>query len=253
MIPEIQKEGKFEYLERGEGTPIILLHGLMGALSNFESLIAHLSSNGYRVFIPLLPIFELPLLKTSAKGMAKFLTEFVIHKGLDKFHLLGNSLGGHVALIYTNKFPENVITMTLTGSSGLYESAMGDTFPRREDKNYIREKTQAVFYDPAVATDELVDEVYDMVNSREKVVRILAIAKSAIRHNMSKDLPSMNVPTCLIWGKNDGVTPPDVANEFHKLLPNSELNWIDECGHAAMMEQPKEFNKIVGDWLKRHS
>ncbi len=251
MTPQIKKEGKFEYIEQGEGKPVILLHGLMGALSNFESLLNHLSSSGYKVFIPLLPIFELPLLKTSAKGMAKFLTEFIKFKELDRVHLLGNSLGGHVALIYSKMHPEKVSTMTLTGSSGLYEKAMGDTFPRREDKEYIRKKTQEVFYDPTVATDELVEEVYDMVNTREKVVRILAIAKSAIRHNMAKDLPSMNIPTCLIWGKQDGVTPPDVAEEFHRLLPDSELYWVDQCGHAAMMERPEEFNKIVDDWLKR--
>lgn len=251
MTPEIKKDGKFEYIEEGQGTPIILLHGLMGALSNFQHLVNHLSNTGYRVFIPLLPIFELPLLKTSAKGMAKFLEEFMAFKNLDKAHLLGNSLGGHVALIYSKKHPENVLSLTLTGSSGLYEKAMGDTFPRREDKEYIRKKTQEVFYDAEVATDELVDEVYDMVNTRDKVIRILAIAKSAIRHNMAKDLPNMNIPTCLIWGKNDGVTPPEVAEEFHKLLPDSELHWIDKCGHAAMMERPEEFNKIVGDWYKR--
>lgn len=251
MELQIKEEGKFQYIEEGSGTPVILLHGLMGALSNFQSLLSHLSQKGYRVFIPLLPIFELPLLKTSAKGMAKFLTEFIEHKQLDKVHLLGNSLGGHVALIYAKNHPEKILTMTLTGSSGLYEKAMGDTFPRREDKDYIRKKTQEVFYDPAVATDELVEEVYDMVNSRDKVIKILAIAKSAIRHNMAKDLPNMNIPTCLIWGKQDGVTPPEVAEEFHRLLPDSELHWLDQCGHAPMMERADAFNTIVDDWLKR--
>ena len=90
-----------------------------------------------------------------------------------------------------------------------------------------------------------------MVNSRDKVIKILAIAKSAIRHNMAKDLPNMNIPTCLIWGKQDGVTPPEVAEEFHRLLPDSELHWLDQCGHAPMMERADAFNTIVDDWLKR--
>jgi pimeloyl-ACP methyl ester carboxylesterase len=50
-------------------------------------------------------------------------------------------------------------------------------------------------------------------------------------------------------GKNDKVTPPDVAEEFKQLLPNSTLYWIDKCGHAAMMEQPEEFNRLLEEWL----
>jgi pimeloyl-ACP methyl ester carboxylesterase len=68
---------------------------------------------------------------------------------------------------------------------------------------------------------------------------------------MAKDLPKMKVPTCIIWGRNDKVTPPEVGNEFHRLLPNSTLYWIDKCGHAAMMERPDEFNEIMLEWLKK--
>jgi pimeloyl-ACP methyl ester carboxylesterase len=140
----------------------------------------------------------------------------------------------------------------LTGSSGLYEKAMGDSFPRREDYEYIKEKTQDVFYDPKVATKELVDEVFESVNSRNKIIRILAIAKSAIRHNMAKDLPSMTQPACILWGKNDGVTPPEVADEFHRLLPNSSLYWFDKCGHAPMMEHPVDFANTCVEWLNKN-
>lgn len=66
---------------------------------------------------------------------------------------------------------------------------------------------------------------------------------------MAGDLPDMKQPTCLIWGKQDAVTPPEVANDFHKLLPDSDLFWIDNCGHAAMMEKPEEFNQILEAWL----
>jgi pimeloyl-ACP methyl ester carboxylesterase len=97
----------------------------------------------------------------------------------------------------------------------------------------------------------MVDEVFSMANDRIKLIKTLTIAKSAIRHNMAKDLPKMHVPTCIIWGKNDNVTPPDVALEFHKLLPNSTLYWIDKCGHAAMMERPEEFNELMHEWLQK--
>ena len=250
MSLNTKKEGGFEYYEDGEGPVAILLHGLMGTLSNFEECSQRLVDEGYRVLIPLLPVYELPLLKTSAKSISKFLEEFVQYKQLENLTIIGNSLGGHVALIYTKNNPESVKYLVLTGSSGLYEKAMGDTFPRREDYDYIRKKTEEVFYDPKIATKELVDDLFETVNNRDKVLRILALAKSAIRHNMSKDLPKMHTPTCLIWGKHDNVTPPEVAEEFHKLMPNSELFWIEKSGHAAMMECPLEFNEILMRWLK---
>lgn len=252
MEYQIKKKGDYQYVDLGTGPTVIFLHGLMGALSNFEKTARIIAEAGYRVIIPSLPIYSLPLLKTSAKGISKFLEKFVNEMELSELTLLGNSLGGHVALIYTKNNSDKVKNLMLTGSSGLYEKAMGDTYPRRDDYNYIKEKTQDVFYDPAVATKELVDEVFESVNSRDKVIRILAIAKSAIRHNMAKDLPNMTQPTCLLWGKNDGVTPPEVAEEFHKLLPNSELYWFDKCGHAPMMEHPIDFANTCVEWLKRH-
>tara|TARA_Y100000589_G_scaffold101414_1_gene95661 strand:+ start:177 stop:935 length:759 start_codon:yes stop_codon:yes gene_type:complete len=252
MKYEIIKDNKYEYVDIGEGPVVIFLHGLMGALSNFEQTANIIAKGGYRVIIPSLPIYTLPILKTSAKGISRFLEKFTGDLKLKDVSLLGNSLGGHVALIYTKNNPKIVKRLLLTGSSGLYEKAMGDTFPRREDYNYIKEKTQDVFFDPKIATKELVDEVFESVNSREKVIRILAIAKSAIRHNMAKDLPNMKQNTCLLWGKNDTVTPPEVAEEFHKLLPNSDLFWFDKCGHAPMMEHPIDFANTCVEWLKKH-
>ena len=248
----LKKDGKYTYLESGEGTPLIILHGLMGNLSNFDGVFDYFSNLGYKVIMPDLPLYVLPLLKTNVKYLSKFLKNFVKHKGIDKYILLGNSLGGHIALYHTKLNPKNVSGIVLTGSSGLYESAMGESYPKRSDYEYIKKKTQDVFYNPEIATKKVVDEVFETLNNRNKLIRTLAIAKSAIRHNMSKDLPNMTLPSCLIWGKNDTVTPPDVAEEFHKLLPNSELNWIDKCGHAPMMEHPKEFNMHLENWLMKN-
>lgn len=252
MTEELRQEGGFRYIEKGEGTPLILLHGLFGALSNFKQVVDHFSDR-YKVLIPMLPLYELPVLETNAKNLAKFLDKFIKFKGFEAVYLLGNSLGGHVALIYTKKHPERVKALILTASSGLYENAFGSSFPRREDKEFIRQKVAVTFYDPKNATDELVDECFQVVNDRNRVLRILAIAKSAIRHNMAKDLPDMKMPACLIWGKNDTITPPEVAEEFNEKLPDSKLFWIDECGHAPMMEHPETFNSILDNWLKERA
>jgi len=255
MKHELKKDGKFSYLDLGEGKPIIILHGLMGGLSNFEGVSSHFPKQGYKVLIPELPVYTLPLIKTKVSTYAKYLKDFIDHLGYGNKEviLLGNSLGGHIGLLCTKMFPEKVKALVITGSSGLYESAMGESYPKRGDYEYIKDKAENVFYDPAIATKEIVDEVYKTVNDRNKLIRTLAIAKSAIRHNMAKDLPKMNTPTCIIWGKNDTVTPPEVADDFYRLLPDSDLYWIDKCGHAAMMEHPDEFNQLLNNWLQERN
>ena len=249
MKNNLRKEGKFSYVEEGEGTPIVILHGLMGGLSNFEGVMNFFPAHGYKVVIVDLPIYSMPLLKTSVANFAKFLKEFIDYKGYNEIILLGNSLGGHIALLCTKMYPEVIKALVITGSSGLYENSMGESYPKRGNYEYIKKKAQNVFYDPAVATKEIVDSVFESVQDRSKLIRTLAIAKSAIRHNMSKDLPKMKTPTCIIWGRNDIVTPPEVAEDFNQLLPDSDLFWIEKCGHAAMMEHPDIFNQILYKWL----
>lgn len=249
MTHALKKEGDYNYIEAGEGTPIIVLHGLMGGLSNFARVLTFFSTNGYKVVIPELPIYTKSLLKTNVKTFANYLHDFIEFKGFKEVILLGNSLGGHIGLYHTKLYPEKVKALIITGSSGLYESAMGSGYTKRSDYEVIKKKAQDVFYDPEVATKEIVDEVYETVNDRNKLIKTLAIAKSAIRHNMAKDLPTMTTKTCIIWGKNDSVTPPNVAEEFNELLPNSDLFWIDKCGHAAMMEHPDTFNEILFKWF----
>ena len=253
MTNELKQEGKFSYIEIGEGTPIIVLHGLMGGLSNFSGVTEFFPEKGYKIVIPELPIYDMSLLKTNVKTFAKYVSDFIDHKGFNEVILLGNSLGGHVGLLCTKMYPEKVKALIITGSSGLYESAMGESYPKRGDRDYIKKKAENVFYDPKIATKEIVDEVYETVNVRNKLIRTLAIAKSAIRHNMAKDLPKMTNPTCIIWGEEDQVTPPEVANEFNELLPDSNLYWIAKCGHAAMMERPDEFNDTLYKWLQERS
>jgi len=250
MQYEIRQKDKFSYVEEGTGEPLVLLHGLFGALSNFSGLIDYFRSHN-RVIIPLLPLLDMDILHTSVGGLAKYVNRFLEALDLNGVHLLGNSLGGHVALVHTLKNPERVKSLVLTGSSGLFENGMGDSYPRRGDYEYIKNKTALTFYDPAIATKELVDEVYSITNNRLKVIKIIALAKSAIRNNLGEELNQINKPTLLIWGNNDTITPPFVGHEFNKLIPNSELHFIGKCGHAPMMEVPDEFNKILHGFLNK--
>ena len=250
MEYEIKQEEKFRFIEEGQGEPLLLLHGLFGALSNFSGQIDYFRKD-YRVVVPILPLLDLDLLHTTVGGLEKFVHRFVEYRDYKNINLLGNSLGGHVALMHVLRHPERIKSVTLTGSSGLFENGMGDTYPKRGDYEYIRKKTELTFYDPKMASKELVDELYETVNVRIKAIKIIALAKNAIRNNLGEEVSQIKQPTLLICGNNDAITPPFVGQEFHKLIQDSELHFIDKCGHAPMMERPEEFNAILLKFLRK--
>jgi pimeloyl-ACP methyl ester carboxylesterase len=248
LATELKTSGKFRYLDEGNGEVVVMLHGLFGALSNWEPTIQSLK-NDYRVLVPILPIYDMPLISASIEGLKKFVEGFVAELNLPPFHVMGNSLGGHIALVYTVAHPEMVKSLILTGSSGLFENAMGGSFPKRGSYEYIKERVGYTFYDPATASEDLIEEVFEITKSVSKCMSIVAIAKSAQRQNLAGELHKIKTPTLLIWGLNDTITPPHVAHEFNRLISGSELRFIDKCCHAPMMEQPVEFNRILVSFL----
>lgn len=251
MSYQIREEAEFRYVDEGQGDVLLLLHGLFGALSNWDGVINAFGKH-YRVVIPVMPIYDMPARQAGLEGLVAFIERFLAFKKLDNLTLLGNSLGGHVGLLFTFQHPEMVKRLVLTGSSGLFENSMGGSFPKRGSYDYIAERVAYTFYDPKVATKELIDEVFEITSSIPKCMNIVAIAKSAQRNNVAKDLWRIHVPTLLVWGLNDTITPPEVAHEFNRLIVGSELHFIDKCCHAPMMEHPDRFNRLLTDWLERN-
>lgn len=226
---------------------LILLHGLFGSLSNWKYVIEHFNDE-YSIHTPALPILD------ESKGnkldfMVEFLHDYVQQNNISEFTLIGNSLGGHIAVLYTYKYPNNVKSLILTGSSGLYENSMLDRFPRRNDYQYIKDRVEYTFYNPKTAAESLVNEVFKIVTNNVQCFQIIKTAKTAQRNYVTEELQKIDIPVLLIWGNQDKITPPNVATEFHHLLKNSELYFIDECGHAPMMEQPEIFNMNVSKFL----
>ena len=245
-----QHQQGYEYVDEGQGPVLLLLHGLFGALSNWHEVVCEFASD-HRVIIPLLPIYDMPLTQAGVPGLVAYVEGFVAALALPPdFTVLGNSLGGHIALVYALKNPDRVNRLVLTGSSGLFENSMGASFPKRGNYAYVQERVGFTFYDPTVATQELVDEVFNVTNSNSKCLRIIAIARSAQRHNLSKELARITVPVLLVWGLNDTITPPPVAHEFARLLPHAELRFLDHCCHAPMMERPAGFNAYLRTFLR---
>ena len=244
----VKEDGKYRYIEEGSGENLVLLHGLFGALSNWDSVINKFRAN-YRIIIPMLPIYDMPFRKVGLDALVDHLEGFVNLRKLNNMNLMGNSLGGHVALIYALRRQETVKKLILTGSSGLFENAMGGSFPKRGSYEYVKERAEYTFYDPKSISEEYVQEIFETTKSIPKCLNIVAIAKSAQRHNMANEIPDIKVPTLLVWGLNDTITPPLVAHDFNRLIPNTTLKFIDKCCHAPMMEQPDKFNDVLHDFL----
>lgn len=162
---------------------------------------------------------------------------------------MGNSLGGHIAILFAGRYPEKVKKLVLTGSSGLYENYSIGSFPRRHDYSYVQQQVANTFYDSSFATKELVDEVSVILSDNKKCLQIIKTAKITQRSYTTDILPRINLPTLLIWGTEDTITPISVAEEFKSLLPNASLIYLYECGHAPMMEKPLEFNKFFEQFL----
>ena len=237
------------YIEKGKGNPIILLHGLFGALSNWKTVVNEFSKN-HRVIIPKIPLTEIDVKEANLKSLTNFVKKFINKMKLKNFILIGNSLGGHIGLIYTILHPKKVKKLILTGSSGLYENSFGGSFPKRGDYNYINDRVNHTFYNPNILSKKYIDDVFETLNDNAKCLNIITIARSAQRNNLAKKLYKITCPTLLVWGLNDTITPPSVAHQFHKLIPKSRLKFIDKCCHAPMMESPAKFNQLIKPFIE---
>ncbi|KXK24252.1 MAG: alpha/beta hydrolase fold protein [Bacteroidetes bacterium OLB12] len=244
----VREEKDFKFVDEGEGQVLMLLHGLFGALSNWEGVVNHYKKH-FRVVIPMLPIYEMPIKEAGLIGLREFTERFVAMKQLDNMIIMGNSLGGHVGILYTLANPEKSFQVSTYRQFGFIRKYHGRVISA-QGKLRLHPRTRGVYLlRSECGFERLVDEVFETTKSIPKCMRIVAIAKSAQRNNLALELPNIKVPTLLVWGLNDTITPPMVGHEFNRLIPNSELKFIDKCCHAPMMEHPEKFNRLVEDFL----
>jgi 2-hydroxy-6-oxonona-2,4-dienedioate hydrolase len=239
----------FRWLERGEGEPIVLLHGLMGRMDHWDSALQALAHIG-RPIAPDVPILAEALGDPSVGGLTEHVRNFLDAIDVPRAVVGGNSLGGHLALELALRDPHRVSGLILTGSSGLFERSFSRGVPHVPTTEFVRQKMEEIFYDTSLVTPAWVEAVRRTLTTRVLARRIIHVARSAKRSNLESRLGGIGAPTLVVWGKDDRITPPEVAERFAALIPNAELVFIANCGHAPMLEQPAVFNAVVEDWLQ---
>jgi pimeloyl-ACP methyl ester carboxylesterase len=238
----------YSLIDRGRGKPVIMLHGIFGHASNWQETVDRLSAQ-YRTIALELPYLELAKEDCNVEYLSSYVLGFADSKGLDKAVYMGNSLGGHIALDIAIKRSERIESLILTGSSGLFERTYEEDLEIHPTKPYVRKKVGEIFFDQAQVTDELVDSAYNILRDKKSRLNIIRLFKSTRSHNVKKILRHIDCQTLLVWGRDDMITPQDVALEFNKHIKGSRLEFIERCCHAPMMEHPEEFGKIVSDFL----
>jgi 2-hydroxy-6-oxonona-2,4-dienedioate hydrolase len=239
----------FRWLERGEGEPIVLLHGLMGRMDHWDTTLQALAAIG-RPIAPDVPILDEALADPSVGGLTEHVRALLDALDIDRAVVGGNSLGGHLAIELALGHPQRVSGLVLTGSSGLFERSFTRGVPHVPTTAFVQQKMEDIFYDTSLVTPAWVEAVRRTLTTRPHARRILQVARSAKRSNVESRLGRIAVPTLVLWGKDDRITPPDIAERFAALIPNAELVFIANCGHAPMLEQPGVFNAVLEDWLQ---
>jgi len=243
---------KYVVDSRGDSGPeMLLLHGLFGAMSNWEST-APIMSQFAKVHALDFPLLTAHRSEVKVKSLAAFTEGFLRKEKMGKAVLCGNSLGGHVALRLCLAAPELVDCMVLSGTSGLYEHSV-DSLPVRIGESFVREHMKRVFFKEDLVTDQAVKEVVSILSNRLNTLNLIHAARSAKKDNLLEFLKEIEVPTLLLWGEDDHITTMEVAKIFHKNIKNSELVTIKNCGHAPMIEHPEWFASETEKFLKKHS
>ncbi len=251
---KIRERDAFRYIDEGPATerpPVLFLHGMLGNLTNWTDAVQAVAANGYRAIVPMLPVYTLPKDQTSLRGLVQYVHEFLDVMNLEFVTLAGNSLGGQLASLYILTHPRHACALILTGSSGLYEVEMGTGSPRRHDPDFIRDRAAITFYEKKHVTEDLVNEMLEVVADRACVSRLIKMARASKNETVRTRLHEVQVPTLLVWGENDAITPPDVARQFEELIQDAELHFIEKCGHAPMLEHPETFNRIMLHFLRK--
>ena len=265
-------EDSIRYIEKGEGPPLILLHGMGGSLEWWEYNLDPLSQK-CRVIAFDFPGFghsSLPDVRFRLESVPEFMASFLNAFQLARASLLGNSMGGLFALVTAAKIPERIDKLILVNNAGFgprlsFLLRLGTVFPVGELALSIRNRHTARFFlarmfdDPNKIPYHLIPkvlEIFDPWPRRKFCLRLLRSGvnmkglKEKIWLLVSESAASLPQKTLIVWGANDRVVSVDQAQVGKDLIRNSRLHIFEKCGHLPQVEWAEKFNRLVLEFLE---
>ena len=248
---------KIQYVEAGSGPTVILLHGLGGSWQTWHFNIGALAEK-YHVVVPDQIGFgksDKPFVNYRIRTYVDFLDQFCKQLKIERATLVGNSMGGWIAAMFTASFPDRVEKLVLEDAAGYAPPKDFDTRvywglnpTTREGMKVLVAK---VFYSKAFQTEAAVDQSIAARLAAGDGYTINSITESIIRGEDFLDdiVKTIKRPTLIIWGRQDGLVPLAEGERFNKDIAGSKMFVIDQCGHVPNIEKPGEFNAAVLKFL----
>jgi abhydrolase domain-containing protein 6 len=256
-------EHEIAYLEGGQGTPILMVHGFAANKDNWTRFCKFITPSYHAVALDLPGFGNSTYVENASYGItdqAKRLDEFVNAAGLKKFHIVGNSMGGYISARYSIMFPEKVMTLGLFDASGVKPPIPSEMAIRlsKGEPNPLIAKSADEF-------DQMLKFVFVKPPEIPWIIRN-HLVKEAMSHNASnsriskqtsgefglleQDLGKIKARTLVLWGANDRVTDVSAVQVFEKGLPNCATVIMKDCGHLPMIERPQEAAEHYLEFLK---
>ena len=242
-----------QVVDMGAGPDTILfLHGLFGTPEHWQTVMETLADR-YRVIAPQLPIDPHPdrrkLGMKTLGDLSTSVSRLVEDLEVESLVLCGNSLGGLVAIDLCLQRPGLAKGLVLAGSAGLFERSPIRGLRRKPNKEFVRNMVYGILHDRSLVSDELIDHWHRSLSDRDYARFILRVSRATRDRCVEKELEHLDLPTMIVWGRNDAITPPSTGEEFQRHIKGSRLEFIDECGHAPNWECPGAFAKLLGGFL----
>jgi len=229
----------------GQGRRIVFLHGLVGLNEHWDGVV-ELVQHRLSCVLLQVPLLALKGDDCSIDGVMALTIQFLERHFSEPIVLVGNSFGGHVALRVAIERPDLVSGLVLTGSSGMIEESIVSNVQIRPSREWLRRKIAELFYDPdKYMSENDLDRAHKELSERPGARAMVRLSRSARRNHLGDSIGRLTVPTQLIWGKDDIVTPPPAAEMFLQAIPDSRIEWFDACGHVPMIEKPEAFARVL--------